>query len=206
MTAPQVLTIGHSTHSLDEFVSLLQRNDVTALADVRSMPFSRFMPHFNRRELRRALVERDLSYAFLGRELGARSEDQSCYVEGRVQYRLLARTELFRTGIDRVLKGAATERIALMCAEKDPLDCHRTLLVARALVEEGIDVGHILHDGRLEGHVDAMTRLMEKFGLMQASLFRSPDELVEEAISRQEHRIAYVDSNLVTAAAESAGP
>lgn len=206
MTAPQILTVGHSTHSLDEFVSLLHRNDVTALADVRSMPFSRFMPHFNRRELQRELGESGINYAFLGRELGARSEDRSCYIDGRVQYRLLARTELFRVGIDRVLKGVATERIALMCAEKDPLDCHRTLLVARVLFEEGVDVAHILHDGQLESHEDAITRLMEKFGLMQASLFRSPDELVEEAISKQEHRIAYVDNNLVTAAVESAGP
>ena len=81
---------------------------------------------------------------FLGRELGARPDDPACYEDGRVRYARLARTALFRRGLDRVVDGAHRHRLALMCAERDPLDCHRTILVARELARRGLDVAHIL--------------------------------------------------------------
>ncbi len=192
----RVMTVGHSTHSLDEFVALLQKHDVTAIADVRSNPFSRHTPQFNQGSFRTALRERGIQYAFLGRELGARSSDRDCYVDGRVQYTRLARTALFREGINRVRSGAKTERIALMCAEKDPLDCHRTVLVARNLVDEGVDVDHILADGSVESHEEAMLRLLEKLGMRQTNLLRSTDDLIADALAKQEQRIAYVDADL----------
>jgi uncharacterized protein (DUF488 family) len=200
----RVMTIGHSTHSLDEFVALLQKHDVTAVADVRSNPFSRHMPHFNQSSLRTALPKCGIRYAFLGRELGARSNDRDCYVDGRVQYARIARTGLFREGIDRLLIGAKTERIALMCAEKDPLDCHRTLLVARNLVDEGVEVVHILADGEAESHDEAMLRLLEKLGMQQASLLGSAEDLIQEALAKQEQRIAYVDADLAAMSNRSA--
>src|SRR6266404_783700 len=100
-----VLTIGHSTHPLEAFLSLLKKHGVTALADVRSAPYSRFSAQFDKDELERSLKAHVIKYAFLGRELGARSADRSCYEGGRVQYARLARTELFRKGVDRVLRG-----------------------------------------------------------------------------------------------------
>lgn len=195
-----VLTIGHSNHSLDAFVSLLQQHSVTAVADVRSAPYSRFTPHFNKEALQRALKEHGIRYVFLGRELGARSEDRSCYENGRVLYARLALTDVFRSGIERVLRGAGEQRIALMCAEKDPLDCHRTLLVARALEEHGVAVEHILPDGGIESHGEAMLRLLDLLGLPRRDLFHSTEDLIKDALVRQEERIAYADKALAAEA------
>ena len=197
-----ILTIGHSTHPLDTFIALLKRQGVTAVADVRSAPYSRFNPHFNKTELERSLKAEGIRYVFLGRELGARSDDPSCYEKGRVQYARLARTEAFRQGIERLRKGAAEHRIACMCAEREPLECHRTLLVARALDAEGLEVAHIHANGRLEPHAAAMDRLIEMTGLPRDDLFRSRGELVAEALARQEEQVAYVDAKLAAEAAE----
>ena len=191
-----VLTIGHSTHSLDVFVKLLRQHDVTALADVRSTPYSRANLQFNRETLDRDLKAQGIKYVFLGAELGARSNDLTCYEHGRVQYARLARTDLFRSGIDRVIRGANEYRITLMCAEKEPLDCHRTILVARALTELGVTVQHILADGRLESHDATMERLLKIVGLRDHDLFRSRDELMAEALDRQEQKVAYVNEKL----------
>lgn len=191
----RILTIGHSIQSLDRFVELLQRHDVTAVADVRSNPFSRRAPQFNRESLRSALHTHGIEYAFLGRELGARSNDPNCYVDGQVQYLRLAETDLFRQGMDRLLTGMQTQRIVLMCAEKEPLDCHRALLVARRLTDKGVHVDHISADGSVESHEDTMLRLLDNLG-MQPSLLQTTDELIAKALAIQEERVAYVDADL----------
>jgi uncharacterized protein (DUF488 family) len=193
-----VLTIGHSTHSAEVFLALLRMHGVEAVADVRSSPFSRFNPQFNRDALERFLKLNGIVHVFLGRELGARSEDRSCYDHGRVQYERLARTPLFQSGLDRVLEGATRFRMALMCAEKEPLECHRTLLVAKALAAQGQPVLHIPADGRLETHEAAMERLLEVTGVPKEDLFRSKEELLSEALARQEQRVAYVDEQEAT--------
>ncbi len=188
-----VMTIGHSTHSAEAFLALLRQHQVEAVADVRSSPFSRFNPQFNREALEQFLKENGNRYVFLGKELGARSEDRSCYLDGRVQYARLARTPLFQSGLDRVLQGAARYRVALMCAEKEPLECHRTLLVAKTLAVRGQPVLHIHGDGHLETHEAAMERLLDMTGLPKEDLFRSRQELLAEALARQEQQVAYVD-------------
>jgi uncharacterized protein (DUF488 family) len=191
-----VLTIGHSTHSLDAFVALLRQHGVTALADVRSAPYSSVNPQFNRGAVEPGLIAHGIKYVFLGRELGGRSNDGSCYEGGRVQYARVARTDQFRNGIERVVRGAGDYRVALMCAEKEPLVCHRTLLVARILTERGIVVEHILSDGCLEPHQASMERLLHVLGLPSQDLFRSKQELIAEALMRQEQKVAYFDENL----------
>ena len=159
---------------------------------MRSAPYSRFAPHFNRGALGRSLRECGIGYVFLGRELGVRSEDPSCYDEnGRIQYARLKRTDRFRDGIERAARKAGGRRIALMCAEKDPLDCHRAILVAPALREKGIRVRHILADGSLETHEDSMKRLFGILRLPSESLFESEQELDERALKKQEQKIAY---------------
>jgi uncharacterized protein (DUF488 family) len=192
-----VFTIGHSTHTIEWFVGLLRQHGVTAVADVRSVPYSRFQPQFNRETLAEALKGHGIAYVFLGKELGARSEDKTCYENGQVQYRRLAKTEAFRTGLERVRAWSKNHRIALMCAEREPLDCHRTLLVARELVAAGIPVVHIHDDGLLEPHADAMQRLLTLVGLSGQDLFRSQSELIEAACADQEKRVAYKDAELV---------
>lgn len=197
-TARPTFTIGHSTHSAEAFLALLRQHGVEAVADLRSSPFSRFNPQFNRENLERRLKENGIRYVFLGKELGARTDDRSCYEHGRVQYARLARTAPFQSGLERVRQGAQRYRIVLMCAEKEPLECHRTLLVARALAEHGDTVQHIHADGSLESHEAAMERLLEVAGVPKEDLFRSREELLAEALARQAERVAYVDESQST--------
>jgi len=195
-----VYTIGHSTHALEHFVELLQGHGVTEVADVRSSPYSRFTPQFNREAFERKLHACGIRYVFLGRELGGRSDDPSCYENGQVQYSRLASTDLFRQGLERVKSDAREYCIALMCAEKDPLECHRTLLVAPALEEEGFEVRHILSDGELWSHDHAMEKLLEVWRLQQPDMFRSRADRIAEALKRQEEKVAYVDRKLAAGA------
>lgn len=191
MMQDPIFTVGHSNHPLAHFTGLLQRHMITAVADVRSTPFSRTNPQFNREELKDALSAIGITYVFLGKELGARSEDPACYEAGRVRYDRLAVTDLFRKGLDRVREGSEKFRLALMCAEREPLDCHRTILVCRHLVTQGFKIQHIHGDGGLEWHADVMTRLIRMLKLPKDDMFRSREEIVEEAYKRQEERIAY---------------
>lgn len=188
-----IYTIGHSTHSVDEFLALLQQHAITAVADIRSVPFSRWQPQFNQEPLRHALGEAGIAYVFLGKELGARTDDRSCYVDGRVQYRRLAATVSFREGLIRLESGHRKQRIVVMCAEGEPLDCHRTILVARELEALGICVQHVLSSGKTESHADALRRLRTALRIPDRDLFRTAEELQELAYARQEERIAYVE-------------
>lgn len=186
-----VFTIGHSTHAQDRFIALLKKHDVTAVCDVRSKPYSRTNPQFNREDLKRELLKAGISYVFLGKELGARSEDLSCYEGGKVQYDRLAQTESFRMGIARIKEGMKKYRLALMCAEKEPLECHRTVLVAKHLEAIGLTVQHIHADGSLESHDDAMSRLLRQLHLPEHDMFRSRNDVLADAYRLQEKRIAY---------------
>jgi len=186
-----IYTIGHSTHTIDAFISLLIPHRITAIADVRSTPYSRRNPQFNREDIRAALKTHGIQYVFLGKELGARSDDECCYVNDKVRYSLLAQTPLFKSGIERLLDGARSHRIALMCAERDPLDCHRTILISRELVLCGANILHILSNGSIESHDDALRRLVGRLKLGAEDLFRSQGISVDEAYEKQADRIAY---------------
>ncbi|WP_129642083.1 DUF488 domain-containing protein [Peristeroidobacter agariperforans] len=186
-----IYTVGHSNHRIGHFLKLLSGPGVTLLADVRSTPYSRFNPQFRRDALVEALRKEGIEYLFLGEELGARSKDPSCYDEGRVSYRKLAATDLFRQGIDRLLTAAKSHTVAIMCAEKDPLDCHRTILVARELVKRGEAVAHILASSQVESHEQVMERLREKLKIEPTDLFS--DDVDEQAYELRGQQIAYVD-------------
>ena len=192
-THHEVLTIGHSNHTIERFIELLCQHRVTAVADVRSSPYSQMHAQFNREALAAALKQEGIAYSFLGRELGGRPADKTCYENGRVQYRKVAATPIFRSGLDRILAGVQSYRIALMCAEREPLECHRTLLVTPELEKAGITVLHVHVDGRTESHSDAMSRLLDLFRLADEDLFRSRAELIEEACYRQQERVAFAE-------------
>lgn len=191
MTSNPIFTIGHSTHPIEHFLRLLGLHQIEAVADVRSSPFSRMNPQYNRENLQDSLATAGIHYVFLGKELGARSEDPSCYLNDKVQYDRLAKTALFRAGVDRVVEGANNYRVALMCAEKEPMDCHRTILVARELNEMGMEIRHILADGACEKHAETLDRLVKWLGLPDEDFFASGDESRDLACSKQAERISY---------------
>ena len=186
-------TIGHSNHAAEVFLRLLLGQRIEEVVDVRSSPHSRFNPQFNRKRLQAALEEAGLGYAFMGAALGGRPADPRCYdTEGRVQYDRIAETEAFREGMGQVRRRAGERRIALMCSEKEPLHCHRTLLIARLLTQGGLDVSHILADGAVEDHAAAMDRLLAKFGYPRdGDMLRSRERNIADAVGRQAKKVAY---------------
>ena len=188
-----IFTIGHSTHPPEHFIGLLQQHRITAVGDVRSQPYSRHNPQYNRETIAAALKQHGIAYVFLGAELGARSENPDCYANGKVRFGKLAAEPSFRRGLARLKRGMRDHRVALMCAEKDPLICHRTILVARQLRAEcaAITVAHILADGALETQTQAEARLMRLWKI-NPDLARDEARCVEEAYALQEGKIAYV--------------
>lgn len=192
-----VFTVGHSNLEIGKFVALLKQHGIQAIADVRSSPYSQYNPQFNRELLQKSLQEHGIAYVFLGQELGARRSERECYLEGRADYGLISQTPAFRRGIDRVTQGAAKMRVALMCAEKDPIDCHRCILVTPHLRQQGLQVLHILSDGSLEDHTQTEARLLQQFALEEKDLFRSPEESVARAYKMQGEKVAYHEEDLV---------
>jgi len=188
-----IYTIGHSNHDIQAFLSLLINSGITALADVRSNPYSRFATQYSRDALKVSLANAGISYVFLGKELGARSDNPACYKQGRVQYDRLANEPKFSDGIKRIVQGIEKHRIALMCSEKDPIECHRALLVARKIYEVGVQVNHILADGTIEPHAAMESRLLIACKLPEGDMFKSREEFIAEAYSIQGERVAYQD-------------
>ena len=186
-----IYTIGHSNGTTERLLGLLTQHGITAVADVRSRPYSRFNPQFNREEIADFLKKSSIEYVFLGAELGARSDDPGCYRNGRAQYSLMAKTPLFESGIRRLLTGTEKFRVAIMCAEKDPLVCHRTILISRYLYEQGIEVRHILEDGALEDHASLLLRLLALHGIQENHLFHTREELVTQAYEMQAEEIEF---------------
>lgn len=188
-----IFTVGHSNVSSEVFIGVLQQHRITAVADVRSHPYSRFLPHFSRPAIKAALRETGISYVFLGDELGARPENPACYDNGKAVYDRIAETSLFQSGIARLHNGLHSSRIAIMCAEKDPLVCHRTILVCRHLRRPNLAIQHIRADGSLEAHEHLEQRLLAEHGLQQGSLFepQTQAQLLDLAYDRQGERIAF---------------
>ncbi len=150
-----VFSIGHSNHTVEKLLSLLREHRIDVLVDIRSYPSSKYAPHFNKAPLARALEEGTFKYMFLGRELGGRPEGEEFYdPEGHVLYGEVARSHLFLDGIERLEKGATEYRIAIMCSEEDPSDCHRRLLIGRVLAERGTELIHIRGDGTMQREKD----------------------------------------------------
>jgi uncharacterized protein (DUF488 family) len=174
---PTIFTIGHSNQPTEAFLDLLRQHAIDVVVDVRSSPFSRFVPQFNKRELQTAVREAGFQYVYLGRELGGRPDPDSDLIddEGHALYGLIAETDEFLSGITRLREGISRYRVAMMCSEEDPTDCHRRLLVSRVLIlDHGIDVLHIRGDGRIDTE-DKLTP-MPYDAPMQQSLFGSIDD------------------------------
>lgn len=190
-----LFTIGHSNHSLEAFLALLARHEVTAIADVRSQPLSRRFPWFSKEPLQASLKAAGIQYVFLGRELGARREECECYIGNTVSFEQVAAAPLFAAGLVRLKEGMQNYRTALLCAEKDPLDCHRTILIARQAATFAT-IRHILADGSLEAHEDSERRLLAEYQQSEEELFCSHQERLAQAYDRRASEIAWGDPGI----------
>jgi uncharacterized protein (DUF488 family) len=191
--ATEVLTIGHSTLPYERFLELLRRANVTAVADVRSAPYSRHYPQFNRDDLHEELRSDGISYVFLGKELGGRPSERRFYCEGVADYEKMAQAPEFCKGLDRVIEGARKYRVALMCSERDPLDCHRCLLVGRVLAQRGLRVSHIMDNGSMVGHAEIEERLLELSGRNTDDLFAPLSERLATAYRERARKVAFTE-------------
>lgn len=183
----QLFTIGHSNHSADRFRRLLSDRGIEVLVDVRSWPHSRYVEWADRSRMPDVVEAAGARYLFLGKELGGRPESPDFYDEtGRVLYGKVAKSAEFRAGIERLRRGARRYRVAIMCSEEDPASCHRRLLVAKVLLEEGLTIGHIRGDGHCE--VES-----KPIALSEGSLFDDEESLWRSSLSvsrRQPPRIS----------------
>jgi uncharacterized protein (DUF488 family) len=190
----EILSIGHSSMSYEDFVRSLRSASVTAVADVRSMPFSRRNPQFNRDTLRDELRMDGIAYVFLGEELGGRPKERQYFCEGVADYEKMAQSSNFERGLRRVIEGSKQYRIALMCSEHDPLECHRCLLVGRALHERGATVKHIISNEMFLDQVEIERRLIQLSRQDAADLFQSYRERLAEAYRKRATKVAYSES------------
>jgi uncharacterized protein (DUF488 family) len=190
-------TIGHSTHPIEKFIGLLKQHGILAVADVRSHPFSRHSPQFSKAPLKQSLQEAGITYVILGKELGARSENPACYRDGKAQYELLAKEPQFQDGLVRLRKGMEQYSIAIMCAERDPLGCHRAILVARKMHEAGTPVQHILADGNLETHFELESRMLKGLKMSDVDMFSSKEEILLSAYKSHGEKFAYYDESML---------
>lgn len=190
-------TIGHSTHSIGKFISLINIYNINCIVDIRSTPYSKAAPQFNMDKLASDLHNLNIYYLYMGKELGARHKDKNIYTrEGYLDFEAVAKQEFFRQGIARVMKGVEKGfRIALMCSEKDPFDCHRSILVAKEFYERGYEIKHILENGDVISQADIEERLIDFYFPQrnQMSLFDGLDELSDRQLIRGAYKLRNKD-------------
>lgn len=185
----ELFTVGHSNHAFDAFAALLAASGIERVCDVRSVPHSRRFPWFGRRALAERLASLGVDYAFLGAELGARRTEPELVVDGRTDYERIAQSAEFLRGLAALRASASERRTAILCAERDPLDCHRAILVARHLAGE-LAVRHLLGDGTSETHGELEARLLRRCG-SGAELFADRGARLAEAYERRGREIAF---------------
>lgn len=175
MPKPVIHTIGHSNLAASDFLHLLQLYGIDCVIDVRSTPASQYNPQYNKPILANFLQENDIMYLHFGREFGARQTNTMLHDdEGKVDFEKVQRTADFKTGVERMEQGVEKGYFpALMCAEADPLECHRFSMISGHLTEKGFDVVHILKNGEAATHQDLEQVLLKKFAkkLPQPNIF-----------------------------------
>ncbi|MDR1832599.1 MAG: DUF488 domain-containing protein [Fusobacteriaceae bacterium] len=199
MNDKTVFSIGHSQHEPEYFLQLLKQHEINYVIDVRSHPYSEFAQNYNRENLKRFLEENGVHYYFMGDYFGARRPEKKLYTsEGYLDFDKVRQDEKFSQGKNNVIKGIENgNRIAFMCVEKDPLDCHRAILVTKSFHDAGINVRHILSDGSVQTQEELENRLLGKYfpKRQQKSLFDennlSEEQYLINAYKRQNKEIGY---------------
>lgn len=185
-------TIGHSNHSMNDFISLVKSNQINCIIDVRSSPYSRYASHFNKESLSEYLKREGIGYIFMGNCLGARYENKNLlFPSGKVDFSKVVLTQEFLNGISRIIDGIRKGfQIALVCSEKNPFDCHRFVLVSKSLKEQGIEVKHILPE-KIITQSELENLLFEKYKISKHDLFSTEKENLELAYQKRNLDIAY---------------
>jgi len=186
-----IYTIGHSNHTIDMFVAQLENANIKVVVDVRSSPFSAYVSQFNRGQIEKKLNNNGIEYFYQGQELGGRSNDLADFSQGQIQYEKLAEKPAYVSALNELINKSQNVSTAIMCSEKDPLDCHRCLLISQSLKKNKITVNHIHSNGNIESHEQALERLLVLHKLNQADLFSTDEERLIRAIKLQEKKIAY---------------
>ena len=145
---PEVFTIGHSNHDILDFLKMLKRYGVRVLVDIRSDPYSRYAPQFNKSDFQRHVEAAGIDYRYSGNCIGGKPTDQSLYTaSGKPDYDKLAATEQFQNELSAIVEIADHRKLVLMCSEADPMGCHRGRIIAQVLRSRGVKVTHIMPDG-----------------------------------------------------------
>lgn len=192
-----IFTIGHSSHDITDFINLLLANKIELVIDVRSAPYSKIYPHFNRNPFEAFLTKNSIKYIFLGDSVGGRSNDIKDYLNGRVMYKKIAEKEEYTSSINMIISTSSKHKTVLMCSEKEPLECHRTLLISRSIEMLKVKILHIHRDGQIESHDEAIQRLLKIWKLDSPNLFGEDTERIDEAFTKQENKYAYFDENKI---------
>lgn len=178
----QCFTIGYGDYPIDRFITFLQNVSIDAIIDVRSSPYSRFNPHFNREKLEKSLIMNNVDYRYMGDKIGGRySNPNLLFPDSTVNYRKVQDTEKFQEGINDLLSIISSgKKIALMCAEKEPKRCHRFALISPVLQSKGISVIHIRPDMRLQANEDLEKELVGSFfDTSQVSITGEPVDFID---------------------------
>ncbi len=196
-----IYTIGHSNYDCDYFMELLFKFKINTVVDVRSVPFSKYVPHFNKDNIKNLLNNYGIHHVYMGEELGIIKDNSSLLSkDGYLDYEKVKETVLFKNGIIRIRDGFSKGyTIAIMCTEKDPIDCHRSILIGRELHKEKYDIVHILFDGSMETQIQLEGRLLNMYFpvKMQQDLFniiepyKSEDEILNKAYKLRNIDIGY---------------
>ena len=186
----RLYTVGHSNHTQDEFLRLLNTHFVNCVVDVRSVPASSHNPQFNQEPLSRFLREKDIDYQFFGRELGARRMD-CINRDGLVDFERAIHTALFQEGVDKLMGMLDTKTVTLMCSEAEPLECHRFALVARYFHEHGVEVFHILKDASVVSHQLLEQKMVDTYLRAKRPVLAQVDELFGTYTAEQQLQDAY---------------
>jgi uncharacterized protein (DUF488 family) len=195
-----IYTIGHSQHKIEHFIELVMKYEIDYIIDVRSVPYSQYASQFNKGILELTLRKYNVNYAFMGEPLGARQKDRSLYSkEGYIDFSKVAKTDKFIKAINNLILGVdKNHKIALMCTEKDPMDCHRNILVAYELYKRGVNINNICEDGTVVTQEEINKQLLGKYfpNRFQRSLPGIEDDhdeatLLEKAYNLRNKEIGY---------------
>ncbi len=196
-----LFTVGYTSYPQELFIKALKHHQVDVIADVRSAPFSAYYKDFNQDALQACLKQHSILYVFLGKELGARPDDRNVYRDGRVDFDLVRRAPFFLSGLERLRTGLQQYNVALLCAEKDPIQCHRSILICKELCASHT-VKHIFEKKyedtpafTLEQHAALETRLLTIHFNNQYSLLYTEKEMLAEAYKRQGEHISYQEED-----------